>query len=87
MGRTVNPVATLVAGLAAGQSPVTKPRPLEGTGTGWPAGAALVAGPEPRLHEWRGRDRLHGGTLRHWTRLTSIIMDTGLSYRKKWTRL
>jgi len=58
------PVATFVAGLAAGPSPATKPRPLERPATGWPAGVALVAGSEPRLFRWRDREAGSGPALR-----------------------
>ena len=79
-----DPGGHLGGGSCGGPSPATKPRPLERPGTGWRAGVALVAGPEPHLFRWRGRDRPYGGAPRHWTRLTSIIMEIGLSYREMW---
>ena len=57
VSRTVTAVATLVVGLSAGPSLATKPRPLMRPGTAWPVSVTLVAGPEPRLLRWRGRNR------------------------------
>ena len=74
-------------GSSGGTKPHHKAPPLGSTGDRLASWRRPSGGARARLFRWRGRDRPDGRAPRHWTRLTSIIMEIGLSYRKKWTRL